>query len=55
MDDQRRTSLNSSITFTLILALKFEYRVDRLVKVLHFMELNRGSFPIAFSGHTPDN
>jgi len=53
MDDQNHTSLNSSITLTLILTLNFECWLDRLVKVLGFMELNRGSSPIAFSGKPP--
>lgn len=53
MDDQSRTSLNPSITLTLILTLKIECWLDRLVKVLRFMELNRGSSPIAFSGKPP--
>jgi len=50
MDDQGRTSLNSSIMLTLILTLEFECWLNKLVKVLGFMELNRGSSPIASSG-----
>ena len=39
----------SSIVLTLTLAVKFEWQVNGLAKVLHLMELNPRSFPIAFS------